>query len=167
MTSAFVKVDAKQDKFRKAYTFLSTNKIYAAGRMLPMNPDFIKIKSLEGDLRMSHKKKDYGLTISTKELILHKPHVNYYFKLEDVISILPFDNKQLKKITFVNWRSSNQESANFSADDQHFRLYVQAATVHNRSGIFKLGPTDVIIPIHKQMLQAISECVGLSGLTLI
>jgi hypothetical protein len=132
-----------------------------------MNSEFIKIKSLEGDLRMSHKKKDYGLTISTKELILHKPHVNYYFKLEDIISILPFDNQKLKTITFVNWRSSNQESTNFSAGSQHYRLYVHAATVHNRSGIFKLGPTDVIIPIHEQMLRAISECACLSGLTLI
>jgi hypothetical protein len=130
-----------------------------------MNPDFIKIKTLEGDLRMSHKKKDYGLTISTKELILHKPHVNYYFMLDDIISILPFDNQKLKTITFVNRRSANHESTYFSAGSQHYRLYVQAATVHNRSGIFKLGPTDVIIPIHERMLQTISECAGLTGLT--
>jgi hypothetical protein len=132
-----------------------------------MNPDFIQIKLLEGDLRMSHKKKDYGLTISTKELILHKPHVNYYFKLKDIISIVPFDNQKLKAITFVNSQSFYQESTNFSAGSQHYRIYVQAATVHNRSGIFRLRPTDVIIPIHDQMLKAISECAGLSGLTLI
>ncbi|MBP1991249.1 hypothetical protein [Paenibacillus eucommiae] len=132
-----------------------------------MHPDFLKIKSLEGDLRMSHKKKDYGLTVTTKELILHKPHVNYYFKLDDIISIVPYEIQRLKNITFVNWRSSNQESTNLSSELQQYKLFVQAATVHNRSGIFKLGPTDVIIPIHEQMLQAISECGILSGLVLV
>lgn len=130
-----------------------------------MNPDFIQIKSLEGDLKMSHKKKDYGLTVSTKELVLHKPHVNYYFKLEDMISIVPYDVGAMKAITFVNARSKNQESASLTPGSEHFRIYVHKATVHNRSGIFLLGPTDVIIPIHKSMLQAISECVQNAGLT--
>lgn len=130
-----------------------------------MNPDFIQLRSLEGELKMSHKKDNYGLTISTKELILHKPHVNYYFKLEDIINILPFNSKDLKAITFVNWRSSNQESTNFSSTSQHYRLYVKRATVHNRSGIFKMSAMDVIIPIHEKMLRAINEYGGLTGLT--
>jgi hypothetical protein len=34
MTSAFIKVDARQDKFRKTYTFLSTKKtILGMGRL--------------------------------------------------------------------------------------------------------------------------------------
>ncbi|SDN00719.1 hypothetical protein SAMN04487897_101774 [Paenibacillus sp. yr247] len=131
-----------------------------------MNSDFISIKSLEGDLKMSHKKKDYGLTISTKELILHKPHVNYYFKLENIFSIVPYDNKALKAISFVNFRLGNQESTHLSPGSEQFRIYVQAATVHNRSGVFELGPTDVIIPIHPSMLKAISECMQRTGITI-
>jgi hypothetical protein len=129
-----------------------------------MNPDFIQIKSLEGELRMSQKKRDYGLTITTKELILHKPHVNYFFKLDDIIHILPFDMVSLKAITFVNTYSANRESTAFSAGSKHYKLFVKASTVHNRSGIFKLGPTDVIIPILDEMLFAISESSGLTGL---
>jgi hypothetical protein len=129
-----------------------------------MHPDFIQIKSLEGELRMSHKKRDYGLTITTKELILHKPHVNYFFKLEDIISILPFDIRSLKTITIVNTHSANRESTAFSAGSQHYKLYMKAATMHNRSGIFKLGPIDVIIPIIEEMLRTLSECSGLTGL---
>jgi hypothetical protein len=36
MTSAFVKVDAKQDKFRKTYTFLSTEKMVLGWENLQM-----------------------------------------------------------------------------------------------------------------------------------
>lgn len=130
-----------------------------------MNSDFIQNNSLEGDIKMSHKKKDYGLTVTTKELILHKPHVNYYFKLEHIISIMPYD-VNLKTITFVNSRSSNQESTHLAPGFKHFRIYVQAATIHNRSGLFELGPTDIIIPIHPQMLKAISGCMQGIGLTI-
>jgi hypothetical protein len=130
-----------------------------------MNPDFIQLRSLEGELKWSHKKDNYGLTLSTKELILHKPHVNYYFKLDDIVSIVPYDSKNLKSITIVNWRFSNQESTNLSTGSQLYKLYVKAATVHNRSGIFKMGTMDVIIPIHENMLKAISEYAGQTGLT--
>lgn len=131
-----------------------------------MNSDFIQLKSLEGDLKMSHKKKDYGLTVTTKELILHKPHINYYFKLDHIISIVPYNNTGLKPISFVNSKSNGQESTHLSADSKHFRIYVQRATVHNRSGLFEIGPTDVIIPIYPSMLKAISDCLQRSGLTI-
>ncbi|UJF35418.1 hypothetical protein [Paenibacillus hexagrammi] len=130
-----------------------------------MNPDFIKIKTLDGDLKMSHKKRDYGLTVSTHELVLHKPHVNYYFKLKDIISIVPYEPAAMKSITFVNWRSSNQETTHIDTASKHYRIFVKGATVHNRSGIFTLGATDVIIPIHSNMMEAISECVQHQGLT--
>ncbi|MFD0698296.1 hypothetical protein ACFQZT_29910 [Paenibacillus sp. GCM10027628] len=130
-----------------------------------MNPDFIQIKSLEGELKMSHKRKDYGLTVTTKELILHKPHVNYYFKLEDIINILPFDHSGFKKVSFVSSRAANKETTYLAPGSEHYRIYVQAATVHNRSGLFQMGATDVIIPIHREILRAISECGQKMGLT--
>jgi hypothetical protein len=131
-----------------------------------MNSDFIPIKSLEGDLKMSHKKRDFGLTVSSKELILHKPHINYYFKLEHIISIIPYDHSALKAVTFVNSRSANREFTHVAPGSDYFRIYVQAATVHNRSGLFEIGPTDVIIPIHPSMLKAISEYMQRIGITI-
>lgn len=56
-----------------------------------MNDNFISIKTLDGDLKHSHKKHDFGLTVSTKELVFQKPHVNYHIRLEDIISITPFE----------------------------------------------------------------------------
>ncbi|TXK81906.1 hypothetical protein [Paenibacillus sp. N3.4] len=131
-----------------------------------MDSNFIQMKFHEGDLKMSHKKKDYGLTVTTKELILHKPHINYYLKLEHIITIIPYKNKGVNTITFINKRSENQELTQLSLGTEHFRIYVQAATVHNRSGLFELGPTDVIIPIHPSMLRAISESIQPNGLTI-
>jgi hypothetical protein len=130
-----------------------------------MNPDFIQLRSLEGDLKMSHKKRDYGLTISTKELVLHKPHVNYYFKLDDIISIIPYEIQSSKAITITSGQSENRESSKFFTGNQLYKLFVKGATVHNRSGIFPMGPTDVIIPIHDLMLKAIAEIGGSSGLS--
>ncbi|MEC0231479.1 hypothetical protein [Paenibacillus alba] len=130
-----------------------------------MNSDFLQIKSLEGDLKMSHKTKDFGLSVSTKELILHKPHVNYYIKLEHIISILPYDKRALKAITFVNYRAANQESIHSVPGSEYFRIYVQALILHNRSGLFEHGPTDLIIPIHPTMLKVIAECAQKIGLT--
>ncbi|UKS29803.1 hypothetical protein LOZ80_13060 [Paenibacillus sp. HWE-109] len=132
-----------------------------------MNSDFIQIKSLEGDLKMSHKKRGLGLTVSTKELILHKPHINYYFKLEHIVSIVPYDSSALKSITFINKSSGNQEAVHMAIGSEHYRIYVQAATIHNRSGLFELGPTDVIIPIHPTMLNTIAECLQQNGLTIV
>ncbi|MCY9659121.1 hypothetical protein P5G65_21795 [Paenibacillus chondroitinus] len=129
-----------------------------------MSSDFIQIKSLEGDLKMSHKKKDYGLTITTKELILHKPHMNYYFKLEKIISIVPYEISSTKAMSFVNARSGNQETTHLAPGSDHFRIYVQGATVHNRSGLFELGPINIVIPIYPVMLGAISECLTRTGL---
>jgi hypothetical protein len=131
-----------------------------------MNSDFIPIKSLEGDLKMSHKKRDFGLTVSSKELILHKPHINYYFKLEHIISMIPYDKSALKAVTFVNSRSANQEFTHAAPGSDYYRIYVQAATVHNRSGLFEIGPTDIIIPIHPSMLKAISDHIQRVGITI-
>ena len=128
-----------------------------------MNDSFIHIKSIDGDLKLVHKKRDFGITVSTKELVYQKPHVNYHIKLEDIVSIVPFDIAELKAITFKNRRNQGSESMNMSAGMPHYKIHAQQAILHNRSGIFPLGSAQFILPIHHDLLLAISQYSGLSA----
>ncbi|MCR8631735.1 hypothetical protein [Paenibacillus radicis (ex Xue et al. 2023)] len=128
-----------------------------------MNENFIAIKTYQGELKLSHKKGDFGITVSTKELIYQKPHANYYIKLEDIISIVPFDNSNVKAITFHNRRSSGEEIIKMSSGSSHYRIYVRSVVLHNRSGIFAMGTAQFILPIHNELLMAISKYGGLSA----
>jgi hypothetical protein len=128
-----------------------------------MNEDFIAIKTVQGDLKLSHKKRDFGITVTTKELIYQKPHANYHIKLEDIVSIVPFDNSNVKTITFHNRRSAGDEIINMSTGNSHYRVYVRSAVHHNRSGLFPMGAAQFILPIHSDLLLAISKYGGLNA----
>lgn len=131
-----------------------------------MNENFIKIKSLEGDLKLSHKKRDFGLTVSTKELIFQKPHANYHIKLEDIISITPFELPVgSRPIRLSTSKSVGSETVKVQSGMQHYRLYVKEAVMHNRSGIFKLGSAQFILPILHDLVMAISKYGGLEAIT--
>jgi hypothetical protein len=128
-----------------------------------MNENFISLKTIEGDLKISHKKRDFGLTVSTKELVYQKPHANYHIKLDDIVSIVPFDTASVKAVTFHNRRASGEEIISMSFGNAHYRLYVRHVTLHNRSGLFALSNTQLILPIHKDLLLAISKYGGLNA----
>jgi hypothetical protein len=131
-----------------------------------VNDNFISIKMLDGDLKHSHKKHDFGLTVSTKELVFQKPHVNYHIRLEDIISITPFEQPiGSRPVTFHNRRASGDEMVNFHTGMQHYRVYVREAVVHNRSGIFTLGAVQFILPILQELLLAISRYGGLDAIS--
>ncbi|KZE80151.1 hypothetical protein [Paenibacillus elgii] len=128
--------------------------------------EFIKIKGLEGDLKISHKKRDFGLTVSTKELVFQKPHANYHIKLEDIISILPYEPPYgARPITFQKSGASGSETVSMQSGMPHYRLYVKEATVHNRSGIFRLDGVQFVLPILRDLLLAISQYGGLKSFT--
>lgn len=131
-----------------------------------MNENFIKIKALDGDLKLSHKKRDFGLTVSTKELIFQKPHANYHIKLEDIISITPFELPAgSRPIRLSTSKSMGSETVNVQSGMQHYRLYVREAVLHNRSGIFQLSAAQFILPILHDLVMAISKYSGLKAIT--
>ncbi|MBD2846763.1 hypothetical protein IDH44_16320 [Paenibacillus sp. IB182496] len=127
-----------------------------------MNPDFIQLKAIEGELKLSRKTNDYGVTVSTKELVLHKPHVNYHIKYNDLISIVPFEIRGKKTHAIRNRREERTELAATSTVNDAYKLYVKAATVHNRSGLSRLGAMQFVLPMHRSLLQVVSDYSGLS-----
>jgi len=122
-----------------------------------MNSDFIKLKPLEGELKLSHKKTNFGITVSTKEVVLHKPNVNYYMEFKDIVSITPFETEGFKPISFVNKHHTRHEFVQAGDGTPHFNVYAKAVTVHNRSGLYQHGAMRFIIPIHREMMKAIGR----------
>jgi hypothetical protein len=128
-----------------------------------VNRDFIQLKSLEGELKLSHKKSDFGITVSTKELVYQKPHLNYYIMLEDIVSIVPYETVG-KPVRFVHSRHANNEIMNLSVGQNHYRIRAHGATMHSRSGLFRLGPTEFVLPIADELLRSIAQYGRLSSI---
>lgn len=120
-----------------------------------MSIDFIRIKWLDGELKIAHRYREVGITVSTREFVLQKPHVNYHVKLEDIVSILPFDEVRGKPMRIVRSGANSDEVTSYSAGAKHYRVCVHRAVMHNRSGIFEMGAMDFVLPIHNELLQAI------------
>ncbi|WP_199614352.1 hypothetical protein [Paenibacillus alkalitolerans] len=121
-----------------------------------MYNDFLQLKSLEGELKLSHKKNDFGLTVSTKELVYQKPHVNYYIKLEDIVSIIPYETVG-RPVRIVASRNSNNEIVNMNIGQDRYRIFTKGATMHSRSGIFRMGPTEFVLPVLAELLHFIAH----------
>jgi hypothetical protein len=122
-----------------------------------MNRDFLKLKPLEGELKLSHKKGLFGLTVSTRELVLHKPHVNYYTKLEDIISITPYSGEGNRPLRIESKVRANKEMISAEDGVPRYNVYVRKTTVHNRSGLHTLGAMQFVIPIHNEIMIAIGQ----------
>jgi hypothetical protein len=129
---------------------------------MTMNPDFIQLKTIDGELKLSLKTSDYGVTVSTKELVFHKPHVNYHMKLEDIVSLVPFaSDGRRTRVSVENPGLGAVELASGQPNPDQYRMYVKSAVLHNRSGITGLGAMQFVIPIHPKMLKLIAEYSGL------
>lgn len=126
-----------------------------------MNNDFMQIKSLEGELKLSHKKRDFGITVSTKELVYQKPHVNYWIRLEDIVTITPFRREELSRQRLARRGAPTYEWSALETSDHHHRVYAKQATMHSRSGIFPLGPTEFILPMLPDLLRSVARYADL------
>ena len=127
-----------------------------------MHPDFIQLRTIEGDLKLSHKKSNYGVTVSTRELVFHKPHVNYHIKLADIISIVPFEAQSERFLAHKNKREDHAEYISTKPDTDQYRLYVRAATIHNRSGLKPLGKMQFVFPLNRRLMDEIARYSGLN-----
>jgi len=121
-----------------------------------MHHDFIQIKSLSGELKISHKMSNIGLTVTTEELVIQKPHLNYHIPLHKIVSIIPYENK-LREYSYVNRRDEREEVVRLGAGIPHYKLHVSGSTMHNRSGIFHTGQMEFVLPLHEELLASISR----------
>ncbi len=122
-----------------------------------MYNDFLQIKSLEGELKLSHKKRDFGITVSTKELVYQKPHVNYVIRLDRIVTITPFQDAATPGGR-RGWKGiPTYELSGLAIGKDHYRIYASEAVMHSRSGIYTLGATEFILPMARDLLQAVAR----------
>ncbi|MBP1933956.1 hypothetical protein [Ammoniphilus resinae] len=120
-----------------------------------MNRDFIRIKALEGELKLSQIKTRYGCSITTKELIFQKPHHSYHIRLADIISIIPYELEPGKMV--FSPQSNIEEKVTASFGSSYYKVTTETTRIYNRSGVFEKGRTDFIIPLSEKMLEHIAQ----------
>ncbi len=124
--------------------------------------DFLKIKSIAGELKLSHKKREFGITVSTEELIVQKPHVNYHVRLADITQIVPYrPEKGLNPFRQMRKDLDGRAVTAVHEGGDHYIFHVSSAVMHNRSGNFDLGACRMIIPVKPDVLKEIGKYGGL------
>ncbi|RXT05862.1 hypothetical protein [Ammoniphilus sp. CFH 90114] len=120
-----------------------------------MNTDFIRVKSLEGELKLSQMKSQFGCSITTKELIFLKPHHSYQIQLADIISMIPHQLHG-KPLTFSP-QASKEEKVVASFGNNYYKISVEKVKIYNRSGTFERGKMDFIVPLSQKMLEHVAQ----------
>ena len=120
-----------------------------------MNTDFIRVKSLEGELKLSQIKNQFGCSITTKELVFLKPHHSYQIQLNDIISMVPHQVDS-KPITFFP-QAGKQEKVVASFGNNYYKVSVDKVKIYNRSGTFERGKMDFIVPLNQKMLEHVAQ----------
>ncbi|RNB67273.1 hypothetical protein [Brevibacillus panacihumi] len=121
-----------------------------------MNSDFIRLKNLEGELKLSQMNKHLGCSVTSKELVLYKPHLTYHLFLHDIVSMVPAQQDSIP----VLFRKQGGKQRPFF-DSQTYKLVAKWARVVSRSGIVEKENMEFILPISSKMLSYISEYSGL------
>lgn len=122
-----------------------------------MNNDFIQIKQLLGELKFSHKQRNLGVTVSTEEFVVQKPHMNVHILLEDIISIVPYRQKHCPVLRMQSNKTNNIEWINTHVPLPQYRIYVKKLLVHHRSGKQELKKAELVLPMHWKTLQSVSQ----------
>jgi hypothetical protein len=121
-----------------------------------MNNDFIRLKNLEGELKLTQMNNSLGCSVTSKELVFFKPHMTYHLFLHDIVSMVPI-KLETAPISFRN--RSETIHASFGSD--YYKLVVKWARVVSRSGIVEKENMEFIVPLTNHMLSYISQYSGL------
>jgi hypothetical protein len=120
-----------------------------------LNADFIRVKSLEGELKLSQIKPQFGCSITTKEIVFQKPHHSYQIRLADIISMVPHQLKP-KSVT-LSPQSNMAEKIVASFGSNYYKIATDKVKIHHRQGNFEKGPTEFIVPLSQKMLDHVAK----------
>lgn len=123
-----------------------------------MNPDFIRINGLEGELKLAQIKSHLGCLITTKEMVFQKPHTSYHLLLDDITGIIPFAMKQRT----ISLQIDNHTLINANFGDSYYKISATKMKVYRRSGVEKNGFSQVIVQLGESFLQYIAQYSNLT-----
>lgn len=121
-----------------------------------MNRDFIRLKNMEGELKLTQMNNSLGCSVTSKELVFQKPHTTYHLFLHDILSIVPIalDSSMVKF-------SMQTETIKATFGSNYYKIAVKWVRVITRSGVTEREDTEFIVPLSAKMLAYISEYSGL------
>ncbi|MCC3371784.1 hypothetical protein [Cohnella sp. REN36] len=125
--------------------------------------DFMQIKGLTGELKVSHKKGPFGLTLSTRELVVQKPHMNYYILFEHMISVVPCESVKSGKPAVAASKRSEWSFGTIATGSAYYAIYAKEVVVHHRGGVHRTGPMEFRIPIHRRLLEELARYGGMTA----
>lgn len=118
-----------------------------------MSQQFIKVKNLQGELVLYHRKGSLGSSITTKEIYFQKPNHSYHILFDDILSIIPYHINQ--KQTHLQITEDMLVSSAFS--HQLYKIQVAEMVVINRKGRFLRQNAEIIIPLSERFLEKFRE----------
>lgn len=124
-----------------------------------MNSDFIRLKNLEGELKMTHMTHSLSCSVTSKELVFQKPHTTYHLFLDDILSMLPVTIPS-NNVTLRN--QSEFIRSEFRSD--YYKLTAKWVRIVTRSGVVERENVDFIVPLSSKMLGYISDLGGLQAI---
>jgi hypothetical protein len=125
-----------------------------------MNPDFIKIKDTEGTLVLSHTNGNLSCKVTTKEIILQRPHYTYQILFDDIISMVPYTLKP-KHIMLLT-PGNTHEKVNTVFASSYYKIRTGRVRIYHRSGIHENGETDFIVPLNDHFLRYFADYSNLT-----
>jgi hypothetical protein len=125
-----------------------------------MNGDFIRLKHLEGELKLTQMNRNLGCSVTSKELVFQKPHITYHLFLHDILSMVPIQ-LDTKPITFRH--QGELIRSEFGSD--YYKLVVKWARIVTRSGVVERENMEFIVPLSTKMLQYIAQYSGLVAIS--
>lgn len=124
-----------------------------------MNADFIRLKNLEGELKLTEMTHSLSCSVTSKELVFQKPHTTYHLFLADIVSMLPVTIPS-HNVAF-GYRSEFIRSEFAS---QYYKLSARWVRIVTRSGVSEREHVEFIVPLSPQMLSYISDLGGLQAI---
>lgn len=122
-----------------------------------MNKDFIQVKALEGELKLSQKRRDLGCTITTKEMIFQRPHTSYHILIDDVVSIIPLQTAPKSMLFEVD----DHTFVKTSFSSQTYRIVAVKSIMYTRHGRLERDETEIIVPLSKGFLEYFAKYTSL------
>ena len=127
-----------------------------------MNPDFIRVKETEGTLLLSQTTRNHSCRVTTKEIILQRPHCTYHILFDDIISMVPHEVPSRSILLPTPGNSVEKVQTNFATD--YYKIRVEKVRIYNRSGIHETGETDFIMPLHPRFFPYVQKYSNLTAI---
>ncbi|MGO0062368.1 hypothetical protein ACTID9_20500 [Brevibacillus fluminis] len=124
-----------------------------------MNADFIRLKNLEGELKLTQMTNSLSCSVTSKELVFQKPHTTYHLFLADILSMLPVTVPS-KNVSFRH--QAEFIRSEFSSD--YYKLTAKWVRIVTRSGVVEREDMEFIVPLSSKMLAYISDLGGLQAI---